>query len=184
MNGRGILVDTDISLECGFTSGLNIEPYNEENVQPGSYDLTLGDEFIFPDDIEADVLGLDRGKIEADARVCDSVVLDPGDFVLGHTVEYVEIPDDITGEVKGRSTLGRMGLIPHTAGWIDPGFEGQITLELKNHGKIPVEVKPGQRIAQMVIQETRKKSSRPYGERRGSKYNGQTGATMSRAEKE
>jgi len=106
----------------------------------------------------------------------------PQEFVLGHTAETIELPANISGEVKGRSSIGRMGLIPHTAGWIDPGFEGQITLEFVNHSDRPVKIEPGQRIAQIVFSYTNRPSANPYGEKSDSKYQGQTGVTGSRIE--
>lgn len=199
MNGSGVLSDRDISEEIheyrrkqridlwDDPSGLDIRPFDSGNIQPASYDLTLGREF------EREKGGGGRIRVSqsiesgaAERRHTETGVIEirPGEFVLGHTAETVELPPNITAEVKGRSSLGRLGLIPHTAGWIDPGFEGQITLEFVNHSKHSVVLKEGQRIAQIVFTYTNRPASKPYGEKADSKYQGQTGVTESRIEKD
>src|SRR6478735_3217561 len=108
-------------------------------------------------------------------------VFDPGEFVLGSTVERVAIPHDLVARVDGRSSVGRLAIVVHaTAGFIDPGFEGEITLELSNIGRIPVRLYPGMRIAQIVFQTMTSPAERPYGAARGSKYQGQSGPQASR----
>jgi dCTP deaminase len=100
-------------------------------------------------------------------------VLHPGDFVLGTTAERVEIPADLIAHVQGRSSLGRLAVVVHaTAGVVDPGYEGQITLELSNLGTAPVALSPGMRVSQLIFTELTRPAERPYGADRGSKYQG------------
>jgi dCTP deaminase len=105
----------------------------------------------------------------------------PGEFALGTTEERVKMPADLVGVVDGRSSIGRLAVVVHaTAGFIDPGFEGQITLELSNIGSIPVKLYPGMRIAQISLHEMSSPAERPYGAARGSQYNNQSGPQPSR----
>jgi dCTP deaminase len=114
-------------------------------------------------------------------REGESFTLHPGDFALGSTIETVTIPDDLVGLVDGRSSVGRLAVVVHaTAGLIDPGFRGQITLEMSNIGRIPVRLYPGMRIAQIVLHQMTSKAERPYGLARGSSYQAQTGPQVSR----
>ena len=113
------------------------------------------------------------------------MILHPGDFVLGTTKEHVEIPHDLVAAVEGRSSLGRLAVIVHaTAGWIDPGYHGEITLELSNLGAAPVALTPGMRVCQLVFTELKSRATRPYGEQRGSKYQDQKGPTASRIQED
>jgi deoxycytidine triphosphate deaminase len=105
-------------------------------------------------------------------------------FVLGHVEEEIEIPPYMTAEVKGRSSVGRLGVIPHTAGWGDPGFEGQLTLEFVNLSPNPIELEAGHRMAQVVFQYTNRSAAKPYGEKSDSKYQGQQGVTESRIDQD
>jgi dCTP deaminase len=108
-------------------------------------------------------------------------VLHPGDFVLGTTHERVAIPDDLIAHVEGRSSLGRLAIVVHaTAGLCDPGYQGQITLELSNLGRAPVSLSPGMRISQLTFTELKTPADRPYGAERGSKYQGQSGPQASK----
>lgn len=181
-----VLSDADIAQEIHYQSdGLNIDPYDESNLQPASYDLTLGDEFVKYYDDGWSLQGVDIGPTDKREVVAqEEYVVRPGEFVLGYTVEHVELPANISAEVKGRSSLGRLGLIPHTAGWIDPGFEGQITLEFVNHSPQPVVLKAGMRCAQIVFSYTNTASNNPYGDKDDQKYQGQTGVTESRIEED
>ncbi|MFB6185717.1 MAG: dCTP deaminase, partial [Halobacteriaceae archaeon] len=108
-------------------------------------------------------------------------ILHPGDFVLGTTIEEVKIPPDLIAHVEGRSSLGRLAIVVHaTAGLADPGYEGQITLELSNLGSAPVSLTPGMRISQLTFTELSSPAQRPYGPDRGSKYQGQEGPQPSK----
>lgn len=180
-----ILSDRDIGQEVGY-GDLEIEPYNGENLQPASYDLTLADEFIeYDKPAEYTIIDLDEGIDEYGQAVeADTYILDPGEFVLASTVERVSLPPHIAGEVKGRSSVGRLGVIPHTAGFVDPGFEGEITLEFVNHGEYPVALEAGMRCCQLVFKETAQPAAKPYGEKSDSKYQGQEGVTASRIEED
>lgn len=180
---NGVLSDQNIRAEylddsCSF----DIDPFDSDNVQPASYDLTLGSEFQREPDGDRPRMAQSVRAGPADRRtvIGGSIEIQPGEFVLGHTKETINLPHDITAEVKGRSSVGRLGLIPHTAGWIDPGFEGQITLEFVNHSKYPVVVDEGMRCAQIVFSYTATPSDDPYGSKDDSKYQGQTGVTSSR----
>ncbi|MBO4247043.1 dCTP deaminase [Halomicrobium sp. IBSBa] len=187
-----ILSDTDIlrRLEAG---DLVIEPLDDIDlqVQPASVDLRLGREFlefqhanipcIHPNSEQETEEYTDRVTVEDD----DEYILHPGDFVLGTTHERVEIPADLIAHVEGRSSLGRLAIVVHaTAGLCDPGYEGQITLELSNLGTAPVALSPGMRISQLTFTELKTPADRPYGEERGSKYQGQTGPQASKIEKD
>lgn len=188
-----VLSDEDIERELKYTrqceqvewrhcDGLKIDPYDESNLQPASYDLTLGREFAIE---TVDLPGMTVQSIEdgpADRFVddLDEIRIEPGEFVLGHTKEHIRLPDDITAEVKGRSSLGRLGLIPHTAGWVDPGFTGTVTLEFVNHSNQPVRLHAGDRIAQIVFSYTESPANTAYGAKDDQKYQGQTGVTESR----
>lgn len=178
-----ILADCEIAREIAYGE-LDITPYHEAHVQPASYDLTLGTEFVeYPQMTPYQIIDPDQGMGEAGNVVeADSYVLAPGEFVLATTEEAVSLPPTISGEVKGRSSIGRLGVIPHTAGWVDPGFTGTITLEFVNHNDNPVVLRAGMRCCQIVFQRCGRAASSPYGEKADSKYQGQQGAVQSRIE--
>jgi dCTP deaminase len=141
-------------------------------VQPASVDLRLGSEFRGPTASEIEVASIAKPRILA-----------PGEMLLGSTLERVVIPHDLVARVEGRSSVGRLGLIVHaTAGFVDPGFDGQITLEFVNLGPRPITLEPGVRICQLTLHQLTSPASRPYGLARGSKYAGQRGPTPSRWE--
>jgi dCTP deaminase len=183
-----ILSDRDI--RSRLTVGdLIIGPLGDEKlqVQPASVDLRLSEEFVTfrP----AQVACLDPRDPTTLARATERVrvepghafILHPGSFALGSTVERVRIPSDLVGVVDGRSSIGRLAVVVHaTAGFIDPGFEGQITLELSNLGTIPVKLYPGMRVAQIVLYQLTSPAEAPYGDERGSKYHQQSGPQPSR----
>jgi dCTP deaminase len=181
-----ILSDRDLR-ERISRGDLVVEPLENSDlqIQPASIDLRLDKSFVIfrssrfacldPRDIPADA----TERIEVAAG--DSFVLHPGDFVLGSTMERVRIPADLVARVEGRSSLGRLAIVVHaTAGFIDPGFEGQITLELSNLGRTAVKLYPGMRISQIVLHQMTSPAERPYGTARGSKYQGQSGPVASR----
>jgi dCTP deaminase len=177
-----VLSDADIIERIGQDE-LIIEPYEEDNVEPASMDLRLGEGF-------KRVVQTDKWRTidthspqDTDAYDCieseTSVRIEPEDFVLATTKERVEIPDDMVAHVLGRSSLGRLGISIHqTAGYIDPGFDGQITLELSNHGPAPVVLHSDDRICQIVFEELSSPALHPYGHE-GSQYQHQSGATES-----
>ena len=150
-------------------------PIDEEQIQPASLDIRLGDTFSLIEDDEKGIISLDK-SIKYKTIKADSFLLMPGQFILATTMEYFELPDDITAFVEGRSSLGRMGLFIQNAGWVDPGFHGEITLELFNANRCAIELKCGRRVGQLVFAKMDEKAKNPY---RG-KYQGQRGATGSR----
>jgi dCTP deaminase len=171
-----------------------IQPFPEDNaLQPASLELTLGNRFAMPGGPEDDMaeyeecdpitnkwIGLTRKQFAA--RTWTDICIAPDEFMLGHTVETVTIPNDVCAQVNGKSSLGRIGLQVHaTAGFIDPGFEGQITLELKNMSKQSIWLQPGMRIAQLVFFYTDRPVKRPYGHPDlNSHYQNQVGAVSAR----
>jgi dCTP deaminase len=183
-----ILSDRDIAerLEEGE---LVVEPLDdpELQIQPASVDLRLGREFlefrrtniacIHPDSERETAEYVSETTVEEG----DEFVLHPGDFVLGTTKERVEVPPDLIAHVEGRSSLGRLAVVVHaTAGLCDPGYRGQITLELSNLGTAPVALTPGMRVSQLTFTELSTPAERPYGSERGSKYQDQAGPQASR----
>ncbi|PSQ58866.1 MAG: dCTP deaminase [Halobacteriales archaeon SW_9_67_25] len=185
-----ILSDADIlrRLEEG---DLAIEPLEDPKlqIQPASVDLRLGRTFlefqhaniacIHPESEQETEEYVEETTVPGDGEY----VLHPGDFVLGMTRERVEIPADLIAHVEGRSSLGRLAVVVHaTAGLCDPGYRGQITLELSNLGRAPVALTPGMRISQLTFTELTSPAERPYGADRGSKYQDQSGPQASKIE--
>lgn len=157
-----ILQDTEI-LKLGEKI---IYPFDPTRVQPASYDLTLYDEFLYPfptGDFGKSKLGI--------------YVLAPKECVLASTAEFVTCPRDLAARVEGKSSLGRLFLAVHvTAGWIDPGFSGRVTLELVNHSPWPITITAGMKIAQVNFMRLEKPCAKPYGHPDlGSHYQGQMG---------
>jgi dCTP deaminase len=166
---------------------LSVEPYDERMLQPSSLDVRLDRYFRVFDNsrythidpaIRQDEL---TSLVEVDGE--EPFVLHPGEFVLGSTFERVKLPDDLAGRLEGKSSLGRLGLLTHsTAGFIDPGFCGHITLELSNVANLPITLWPGMKIGQLCLFQLSSPAEHPYGsERAGSRYQGQRGPTPSRA---
>ena len=154
---------------------LVIEPITPEQIQPASVDIRLGNTFSVVDDTPSGIIKLDS-EIKYKTITVDTYLILPGQFVLATTMEYFELPDNLTAFVEGRSSLGRMGLFIQNAGWVDPGFKGEITLELYNANRCAIELKAGRRVGQLVFAEMDAPAVNPY---RG-KYQGQRGATGSR----
>jgi len=172
---------------------LEIDPIEdpELQIQPASVDLRLGEEFVvykLPHVACIDTADPDTTEGYTETVTVDEdegYILHPGEFVLGSTHERVRIPDDLVARVEGRSSIGRLAVVVHaTAGFIDPGFEGRITLELSNLGRVGVKLYPGMRISQLVFHEMTSAAERPYGPERGSKYFGQQGPVTSRIGKD
>lgn len=158
---------------------ITIDPLEDEKqIQPSSVDMRLGDEFkvfkvirkpfIDPKDPE-DLASYMESTVVPEG---DAFIIHPNEFALATTYEYVKIPDDLVARVEGRSSMGRLGVTMHvTAGFIDPGFEGRITLEISNIGAMPVALYPGQRVCQLVFETMTSPSELPYGHPdRNSKY--------------
>ncbi len=165
---------------------IRIEPWDEGLVQPASVDLRLGDSFRVFHNHRASAIDLrqpptnltEEVRIEPD----EPFVIHPGEFCLGRTLEWVELPDNIVARVEGKSSLGRLGLIIHaTAGFVDPGWRGTLTLELNNLTRIPIKLYAGLPIAQLSFMSLDAPALRPYGhEQLRSHYQGQVAATESR----
>ena len=168
-------------------------PELDEDLQigPSSIDLRLGYDFTFPQTRKMKALdtkdmdGFSRKQEVMTAGPEEGVVIHPGEFVLGTTLETVNIPDNMVARIEGRSSYARLGLIPHAAGgFVDAGFEGQITLEIQNLGNVPITIYPEDRICQMAVETMTSKAERPYGDKTDSKYMKQEGATEARLDKE
>nr|WP_194736464.1 dCTP deaminase [Actinomadura sp. RB99] len=181
-----MLSDRDIRSELE-TGRVKIDPYEPGMVQPSSVDVRLDRYFrvfenhryphIDPAVEQPDLTRL----VEVDAE--EAFVLHPGEFVLASTYEVFGLPDDLAARLEGKSSLGRLGLLTHsTAGWIDPGFSGHVTLELSNVATLPIKLWPGMKIGQMCLFRTSSPAEYPYGsERYGSRYQDQRGPTPSRS---
>jgi dCTP deaminase len=185
-----ILSDRDIRARLA-KGDLVVEPLDDPDlqIQPASVDLRLGGEFlVFRHTLVPYLDPLDPARTERSdytetIKVGDDgvFVLHPGEFALGTTLERVGIPADLVARVDGRSSLGRLAIVVHsTAGFVDPGFRGKITLELSNLGRIPVALRPRMRICQLSFETTSSAAERPYGPARGSKYQDQDGPVASR----
>lgn len=173
-----ILTDGEI-LDYIDQGTLVIDPIEAIQIQPASVDIRLGDTFSVIDETGDNVIRLNE-KINYKTIKQDKYILLPGQFVLATTKETVRLPNNLTAFVEGRSSLGRLGLFIQNAGWVDPGFEGEITLELYNASRHAIELCHGCRIGQLVFAKSEKDSINPY---RG-KYQGQRGATGSRIYKD
>ena len=177
-----ILSDRDIKLYIK-EGGLGFKPkLSEDQIGPASIDLKLGNTFkLFRPEkyLSLDVKkGIPLEYLEAvTVKDGDPFILHPHMFVLAATKEYVTVPDDISMKVEGKSTLGRMGLLVHTAGFIDPGFEGHITLELSNQANLPITIYPGMYVCQVDCQMMSSPAEVPYNKRKKSIYSKQRGPT-------
>lgn len=187
-----ILSDTDL-IRLLDANVLRFDPPVDRyvQVQPASIDLRLGNDFRVYRALHTPVIDpRDPDTLRDITEVVhvpneEAFILHPGLFALGTTIERVAVPNFLVARVEGRSSLGRLAVVVHaTAGFIDPGFEGQVTLELSNLGHVPVKLYPGMRICQLVFHEMRSPCSRPYGPGRGSKYHGQEGPVESRLDQD
>ncbi len=154
---------------------LQISPLRDEQIQPASVDITLGDTFSMIADSSVGIIKADEPAVYK-TITADKYLLLPGQFILATTKEYFKIPNDLTAFVEGRSSWGRLGLFIQNAGWVDPGFEGEITLELFNANKCAIELNVGVRIGQLVFAQMRKEAIEPY----CGKYQKQRNATGSK----
>jgi dCTP deaminase len=165
---------------------IRIDPWDEDFVQPASVDVRLGRTFRVFHNHRAPAIDLASPPQNLTERVevedGGDFVIHPGEFVLGRTLEYIELPADIVARIEGKSSVGRLGLIVHaTAGFIDPGFCGTLTLEITNLTRIPIRLRPGLPIAQLSFMALDAPAQRPYGHPElGSHYQGQIEATESR----
>lgn len=168
-----ILSDSELS-KLLDNKELEVNPLGDNCLQPASIDLTLGDHFSRIDDEKISEISL-SDKLSYKTFENSSFSLPPKDFVLATTKEYIKLPQNLTAFVEGRSSIGRLGLFIENAGWVDPGFEGQITLELFNATNLPILLESGRRICQLVFCSMNQSPSKPY----SGKYQCQKGATGS-----
>jgi dCTP deaminase len=178
--------DRDIraSIEAGE---IGLEPLEMSLLQPSSFDVRLDRFFrlfdnhkyayIDPAEDQSDLTHL----VEVDPN--EAFILHPGEFVLGSTYEFVTLPDNIAARLEGKSSLGRLGLLTHsTAGFVDPGFKGHVTLELANVSNLPIKLWPGMKVGQLCFFQLSSPSETPYGsEKYNNRYQGQRGPTASRS---
>ena len=181
-----LLSDRDIKAQ--IESGrIGLDPLEMGLLQPSSMDVRLDKFFRLFDNhkypfidprTEQDEL---TRLVEVDPN--EAFILHPGEFVLGSTFEFVTLPDDIAARLEGKSSLGRLGLLTHsTAGFVDPGFQGHVTLELSNTATLPIKLWPGMKIGQLCFFQLSSASENPYGSQKyGSRYQGQRGPTASRS---
>jgi dCTP deaminase len=181
-----LLSDRDIKAQID-SGRIALDPLDLELMQPSSIDVRLDRFFrlfdnhkypyIDPREQQDDLTRL--VEVKAD----EAFILHPGEFVLGSSFEYVTLPDDIAARLEGKSSLGRLGLLTHsTAGFVDPGFQGHVTLELSNVASLPIKLWPGMKIGQLCFFQLSSASQNPYGSSAyGSRYQGQRGPTASRS---
>ena len=181
-----LLSDRDIRSE--ITAGrVAVEPFEEAMIQPSSVDVRLDKFFRVFENHKYSVIdpSIEQAELtrEVTAEDGEAFILHPGEFVLASTYEIITLPDDIAGRLEGKSSLGRLGLLTHsTAGFIDPGFSGHITLELSNVANLPVKLFPGMKIGQLCLIKLSSPAEHPYGSAiYASRYQGQRGPTPSRS---
>ena len=181
-----LLSDRDIRAEIA-AGRVGCEPFTESMIQPSSVDVRLDKFFRVFENHKYSVIdpSIEQPDLtrEVIAEGDEPFILHPGEFVLASTYEVITLPDDIAGRLEGKSSLGRLGLLTHsTAGFIDPGFSGHITLELSNVANLPVKLFPGMKIGQLCLIKLSSPAEHPYGsEKYGSRYQGQRGPTASRS---
>ena len=165
---------------------IKIEPFDPGMIQPASVDVRLGSSFRVFHNHRIQSIDLSdpprdlTEHVEVDEH--GEFVIHPGEFVLGRTVELLELPDDVVSRIEGKSSVGRLGLVVHaTAGFVDPGFRGTLTLEITNFNSVPIVLRPGLPIAQLSFMALDRPAEKPYGHPDlGSHYYGQVEATESR----
>jgi dCTP deaminase len=181
-----LLSDRDIRAEIA-SGRVVMTPFDDEMVQPSSIDVRLDRYFRLFDNHKYPVIDPSKDQPELTRLVevgpDEPFVLHPGEFVLGSTYEQTTLPDDVAARLEGKSSLGRLGLLTHsTAGFIDPGFSGHVTLELSNVATLPIKLWPGMKIGQMCFFRLSSPTEHPYGSAQyGSRYQGQRGPTASRS---
>ncbi len=180
-----VLSDRDIkkALQEGKIAIREISP---EQIGPSSVDLRLGNKFMVFKNSEVTHINPKETQTAdlmeiVEVKEGKSFIIHPGEFVLGNTMEYVKVPDSLVARLDGRSSWGRLGIVIHsTAGSVDPGFEGQLTLEIANISKVPVMLWPGMKICRITFEVLTSPSENPYNKRSSSKYSGQKGPSVSR----
>ncbi|WP_374928406.1 dCTP deaminase [Kytococcus sedentarius] len=184
-----LLSDRDISarIDAGDDSAVRLDPWDPSMLQPSSIDVRLDRYFRLFDNHKYPFIDPAQEQPELTRLVevapDEPFVLHPGEFVLGSTYEQITLPIDIAARVEGKSSLGRLGLLTHaTAGFVDPGFSGHVTLELSNVATLPIVLHPGMKIGQLCFFQLSSPAEHPYGSSKyGSHYQGQRGPTASRS---
>jgi dCTP deaminase len=181
------MILSDVTIREEIKAGrIQIDPFDESCIQPSSVDLHVDAQFrVFANsrypyiDVRREMPDLTDLVEVAEG---DPFILHPGEFVLGSTLERVGIPDDMVARLEGKSSLGRLGLLIHsTAGYVDPGWDGYLTLELSNVANLPITIYPAMKIGQISFFRLSTPAERPYGSSQTkSKYQGQRGPTASR----
>ena len=181
-----LLSDRDIAAEIK-AGRVQVEPFDQKMIQPSSVDVRLDRFFRVFENHRYEVIdpSIEQPDLTREVAVApdDFFILHPGEFVLASTYEVITLPDDIAGRLEGKSSLGRLGLLTHsTAGFIDPGFSGHITLELSNVANLPVKLYPGMKIGQLCLIKLSSAAEHPYGSAvYGSRYQGQRGPAPSKS---
>ncbi|RKR76094.1 dCTP deaminase [Frondihabitans australicus] len=181
-----LLSDRDIKAELDL-GRIGLDPYDPALIQPSSIDVRLDRYFRLFDNHKYPFIDPAEDQPElthlVEVAPDEPFILHPGEFVLGSTYELVTLPDDIAARLEGKSSLGRLGLLTHsTAGFVDPGFSGHVTLELSNVATLPIKLWPGMKIGQICYFRLSSPAENPYGsEIYGSRYQGQRGPTASRS---
>ncbi|MEY4971049.1 MAG: hypothetical protein RLZZ277_1280 [Actinomycetota bacterium] len=181
-----LLSDRDIRAQIE-SKRVGVEPFADSMIQPSSVDVRLDKFFRVFENHKYEVIdpALEQPELtrEIIAEDGEAFILHPGEFVLASTYEVITLPDDIAGRLEGKSSLGRLGLLTHsTAGFIDPGFSGHITLELSNVANLPVKLYPGMKIGQLCLIKLSSAAEHPYGSAQYlNRYQGQRGPTPSRS---
>ena len=181
-----LLSDRDIAAEIK-AGRVQVEPFEPKMIQPSSVDVRLDRFFRVFENHRYEVIdpSIEQPDLTREVAVSpdDFFILHPGEFVLASTYEVITLPEDIAGRLEGKSSLGRLGLLTHsTAGFIDPGFSGHITLELSNVANLPVKLYPGMKIGQLCLIKLSSSAEHPYGSALyGSRYQGQRGPTPSKS---
>ena len=181
-----LLSDRDIR-SCVDSGRVRLEPWDPQMIQPSSVDVHLDRFFRLFNNHKYPVIdpAADQPELTrlVDVSAQGSLILHPGEFVLGSTYEKVTLADDVAARLEGKSSLGRLGLLTHsTAGFIDPGFSGHVTLELSNTATLPIVLYPGMKVGQLCFFQLSSAAEKPYGSgASGSRYQGQRGPTASRS---
>lgn len=170
------MILSDKTLKEMLSSGeLVVDPISADSIQPASIDCRLDRDFLIVEDRNMEIIDLNSEILYREIEG-DTITIPPHSFLLATTMEFIRLPNNLTAFVEGRSSIGRMGLFIQNAGWVDPGFEGQITLELYNANSLPIRLQAGRRICQLVFCKMDQEALHPY----QGKYQGQRKATGSR----
>lgn len=170
------MILSDISIQEKLKAKeLVIDPLDTSLIQPASVDFRLGTEFVTINQWDTDVLDF-NSEPKYQRITANEFIVPSGCFVLATTMEHIQLANDITAFVEGRSSVGRMGLFIQNAGWVDPGFAGQLTLELYNANALPIRLQAGRRVCQIVFCKMDQKTQKPY----AGKYQGQKGVIGTR----